>query len=96
MAAETELAAASRSVKNGKGSGSRQIHVVCRNCTTWFVKGCGQRMGAEFKNIMVGKDHVNCVGGRRTGSNVVQPMVCLEVEELMFWCLFFGRSEPPA
>ena len=44
-----------------------------------------QRTG-EFKIIKVGKDHVNCVGGGRTGSNVVQPMVGLEVEEFMFWC----------
>ena len=84
MVAETELAAAGRSIKNGKGAGSRQIHVVCRNCTTWCVKGCAQRTG-EFK-VKVGKDHVNCVGGGRTGSNVVQPMVGFEVEELMFWC----------
>ena len=34
MAAETELAAAGRSIKNGKGAGSQQIHVVCRSCTT--------------------------------------------------------------
>ena len=74
MAAETELAAAGRSIKNGKNAGSRQIHVICRSCTTWFVKGCAQRTG-EFKITKVGKEHINCVGGGRTGSNVVQPMV---------------------
>ena len=72
MAAETELAAAGRSIKNGKGGGIRQIHVVCRSRTTWFVKGCAPKTG-EFKIIKVGKDHVNCVGGGSTGSNVVQP-----------------------
>ena len=41
---------------------------------TWFVKGCAQRTG-EYTITKVGKDHVNCVGGERTGSNVVQPMV---------------------
>ena len=71
MAAETELAAAGRSIRNGKNAGSRQIqHVVCRNCTTWFIKGCVHRTG-DLKIIKVGKDHVNCVGGGRTGSNVM-------------------------
>ena len=66
MAAETELAAAGRYIKKGRGAGRRQIqHVVCRICTTWFVKVCVQRTG-EFKIIKVGKDHVNCVWGGRT------------------------------
>ena len=94
MAAETELAAAGRSIKNGKRAGSRQIHVVCRNCTIWFVKGCAQRT-VDFKITKVGKDHVNCVGGGRTGSNVVQTMVVLEEEELMFWCSLVGADRPP-
>ena len=94
MAAETELAAVNRSIKSGKGAGSRQIHVVCRNCTTWFVKGCAQRTG-EFKIAKVGKDHANCVEGGRTDSNGVQPMVGLEVEELMFWCSLAGGADRP-
>ena len=94
MATETELAAVGRSIKNGEGAGSRQIHVVCRNCTTWFVKDCAQRTGG-FKITKVGKDHANCVGGGRTDSNGVQPMVGLEVEELMFWCSLVEADRPP-
>ena len=62
---------------------------------TWYTaKGCAQRT-SEFKITKVGKDHVNCVGGGRTDSNVVQPMVGLEVEELMFWYSLVGADRPP-
>ena len=62
---------------------------------TWYTaKGCAQRTG-EFKITKVGKDHANCVGGGRTDSNVVQPMVGLELEELMFWYSLVGAYRPP-
>ena len=62
---------------------------------TWYTaKGCAQRTG-DFKITKVAKDHVNCVGGGRTDSNVVQPMVALEVEELMFWYSLVGADRPP-
>ena len=74
-AAETELAATGRAIKNGSSSGRVTFHVVCKTCTSWFVKA--QRQGnGDFKVTQVGKDHVNCVGGgRRPSANVVQPMI---------------------
>ena len=75
IAAEIELAAAGRAIKNGSSSGRVNFHVVCKTCTSWFVKA--QRQGnGDFKVTQVGKDHVNCVGGgRRPSTNVVQPVI---------------------
>ncbi|CBJ27635.1 conserved unknown protein [Ectocarpus siliculosus] len=61
-------------MKNGKGAGSRQIHLVCKTCTTWVVKGCLQK-GGDFKITKVEGSHVDCAGGGRTSSAVVQPLV---------------------
>ncbi|CAB1104260.1 unnamed protein product [Ectocarpus sp. CCAP 1310/34] len=61
-------------MKNGSGAGSRQIHLVCKTCTSWSVKGCQQRNG-DFKITKVESSHVDCGGGGRTSSAVVQPLV---------------------
>ena len=68
-AAETELTAAGRAIKNG--SSRATFHVVCKTCTSWFVKAQRQANN-DFKVTQVGKTHVNCVGdGRRPSANVV-------------------------
>lgn len=74
VAVETELASRGRAIKNGSSAGGRNLHLVCTTCSTWFVKGCQQRT-KEFKITAVGKNHVNCVGGGRTASKVVRPLV---------------------
>lgn len=74
LAAETELAKDGRAIKNGKSAGSRQFHVTCKTCTTWFVMGCLQST-KSFKITAVGKNHVNCVGGGHTATSVVMPLV---------------------
>ncbi|CAB1107134.1 unnamed protein product [Ectocarpus sp. CCAP 1310/34] len=71
VAVAAELAATGRSMKNGKGAGSRQIHLVCKTCTSWVVKGCLQK-GGDFKITKVKGSHVDCAVGGRTSSAVVQ------------------------
>ncbi|CAB1113469.1 unnamed protein product [Ectocarpus sp. CCAP 1310/34] len=48
VAVAAELSATCRSMKDGKGAGSRQIHLVCKTCIRWVVKGCLQK-GGDFK-----------------------------------------------
>ncbi|CAB1117147.1 unnamed protein product [Ectocarpus sp. CCAP 1310/34] len=74
VAVAAELAAQGRAMKNGSGAGSRQIHLVCKTCTSWSVKGCQQRNG-DFKITKVESSHVDCRGGGRTSSAVMQPLV---------------------
>ena len=74
-AAETELTAAGRAIKNGSSAGRATFHVVRKTCTSWFVKARRQANN-DFKVTQVGKTHVNCVGGgRHPAANVVQPMI---------------------
>ncbi|CAN0544832.1 unnamed protein product, partial [Ectocarpus sp. 8 AP-2014] len=40
----------------------------------WVVKGC-QHKGGDFKITKVEGSHVDCAGGGRTSSAVVQPLV---------------------
>ncbi|CAN0351658.1 unnamed protein product, partial [Ascophyllum nodosum] len=62
-------------IKNGSSAGRATFHVVCKTCTSWFVKAQRQANN-DFKVTQVGKTHVNCVGGgRRPSANVVQPMI---------------------
>ncbi|CAB1108256.1 unnamed protein product [Ectocarpus sp. CCAP 1310/34] len=54
VAVAAELAATGRSMKNGKGARSRQIHLVCKTCTSWVVRGCQQK-GDDFKITKQGR-----------------------------------------
>ncbi|CAB1102892.1 unnamed protein product [Ectocarpus sp. CCAP 1310/34] len=74
VAVAAELTATGRSMKNGKGVGSRQIHLVCKTCTSWAVKAFQQK-GGDFNITKVEGSHVDCAGGERTSSAVVQPLV---------------------